>query len=109
MRRLKADTLELDSQEIFQDTVKQYGHRWAMFHRADLHSGLRDLVEHPPASNNPVAKIELESEVVGLDCEEGIMTLADGRIIQKDLLVIADGAHVRSLTFPRRPTHASER
>lgn len=93
---MKADTLELDSRERFEDTEKSYGNRWAMFHRADLHTGLRDLVEHVSDPDGSRAKIELASEVVKVDPEQGILTMADGSIVQKDLLVIADGAHVGS-------------
>ena len=98
MRRLKADNLELDSQEVFDDMEQKYGHRFAFFHRADLHAGLRDLVEVPP-SGGPKAKIELASEVVKVDREKGILTLADETTIEKDLLVIADGAHVGYFTL----------
>jgi salicylate hydroxylase len=85
MRRVRADNLEIDSQEMFADTEARYGNRWAFFHRADLHSGLRELVQSP---------IELASEVVKVDPQAATITLADGRMIQKDLIVIADGAHV---------------
>jgi 2-polyprenyl-6-methoxyphenol hydroxylase-like FAD-dependent oxidoreductase len=85
MRRVRADNLELDSQEKFAETEARYGNRWVFFHRADLHTGLRNLVHSP---------IELASEVTKVDPETATITLADGRVIQKDLVVIADGAHV---------------
>ncbi len=97
MRRLKADNLELDSQETFEDVEQKYGSRYAFFHRADLHTGLRDLVDY--SSSGPEAKIELASEVVKVDCEKGSLTLADGTTVEKDLLVIADGAHVGYFDF----------
>lgn len=84
-RRVRADDLEVDSQEAFTDTEAKYGHRWTFFHRADLHTGLRTLVKSP---------IELASEVTKVDPQTATITLADGRVIQKDLLVIAEGAHV---------------
>jgi len=39
----------------------------------------------------------LGTEVVKVDCEQGILTLADGKTITRDLVVIADGAHSRLL------------
>lgn len=88
MRRVRADNLEVDSQEIFTETAAKYGNRWAFFHRADLHTGLRSLVQAP---------IELASEVTKVDPHTATITLIDGRVIRKDLLVIADGAHVSQL------------
>ena len=85
IRRVRADNLELDSRETFAETEAKYGSRWAFFHRADLHTGLRELVQSP---------IELASEVIKVDPQTATITLADGRMIQKDLVVIADGAHV---------------
>jgi salicylate hydroxylase len=85
MRRVRADNLDVDSQELFTGTEAKYGNRWAFFHRADLHTGLRNLVQSP---------IELASEVTKVDPQTATITLVDGRVIQKDLLVIADGAHV---------------
>jgi 2-polyprenyl-6-methoxyphenol hydroxylase-like FAD-dependent oxidoreductase len=85
MRRVRADNLEMDSREIFTETEAEYGNRWAFFHRADLHIELRKLVRSP---------IELASEVANVDPHTATITLVDGRVIQKDLVVIADGAHV---------------
>lgn len=85
MRRVRADNLEVDSQEMFTETEAEYGNRWAFFHRADLHTGLRNLVQSP---------IELASEVSRVDPQTATIALVDGRVIQNDLLVIADGAHV---------------
>jgi len=85
MRRIHADNLKVDSHETFTETEAKYGNRWAFFHRADLHTGLRELVQSP---------IELASEVIKVDPQTATITLADGRMIHKDLVVIADGAHV---------------
>lgn len=105
MRRVRADNLEVDSQEIFTETEAKYGNRWAFFHRADLHTELRNLVQAP---------IELASEVTKVDPHTATINLVDGRVIQKDLLVIADGAHVSqplqcrpnsNPTVPKHPRH----
>ena len=85
MRRFRADNLEVDSRETFAETEAKYGNRWAFFHRADLHTGLRELVE---------SSIELASEVIKVDPQTATITLADGGTVLNDLVVIADGAHV---------------
>ena len=89
MRRVKADTAELDSEEYFVDIKQRYGGRWLMFHRADLHNGLRELVE----KQSPPPKINLATPVSDLDVSSGSITLANGTTVQKDLVVIADGSH----------------
>lgn len=101
---------------------KGHGGSWGV-HRADLHWGLRELVgaqgvkgaisrskektretegkvdgEHGAkgmVDGGPV-RIELGREVVGLDCEEGAIEFRDGTKLEGwDLVVVADGAHVR--------------
>ena len=96
---------------------------WSV-HRADLHSGLRELVGVATLSGKTLAergttmednegdndrnetvdggpvRIELGREVVGLDCEAGVIEFKDGtRLEGWDLVVVADGAHVRSCVF----------
>ncbi|KAK5452820.1 hypothetical protein LTS15_006968 [Exophiala xenobiotica] len=77
MRRIRADTLE------------SYGDRWLLFHRADLHTGLKKLVE----GRQPQPKINLGTAVKDVDVDGGIITLASGEQVKKDLVIIADGAH----------------
>ena len=89
MRRLRGDTLELDSEEFFEGVKERYGDRWLLFHRADLHGGLKALVE----ARQPRPEIHLGVEVSDVDVEEGIIRLAGGDHVKKDLVVIADGAH----------------
>ena len=93
MRRIAADTLELDSEVGYEDTEARYGSPWLLLHRADLHQGLRTLL----AASSSNARIELASEVTSIDCQAGTLTLAEGQTIEKDLLVVADGAHCRHL------------
>lgn len=90
MRRIKADTAELDSEEFFTDIKEKYGDRWLLFHRADLHAGLKALVE---AENQRRPTINLGSEVVDVDVDAGVIRLAGDQEVKKDLVVIADGAH----------------
>ena len=51
------------------------------------------MAENPADGRKP-AKIFLASEVVDVDCDAGTLTLKDGRVIKKDLIVAADGIHV---------------
>ncbi|KAJ9612883.1 hypothetical protein H2200_002824 [Cladophialophora chaetospira] len=89
MRRIRGDSLELDSEETFSDIKEQYGDRWLLFHRADLHAGLKALLE----AREPRPEINLGVEVTDVDVDEGIIKLGNGEEIKKDLVIIADGAH----------------
>ena len=93
MRRYKADTTELDSEEVFKNIKETYGQRWLLFHRADLHSTLHDLLE----TQSPKPTIHLSSAVASIEVQSGAITLADGRTLHKDLIVIADGVHSENL------------
>ena len=73
--------------------VPKYGAPWYLYHRIDLHTELKRLAAEPTDSSRP-AKINLSSEVVDVDCEKGTLTLANGSVHQKDLIVAADGVHV---------------
>ncbi|ETN41513.1 uncharacterized protein HMPREF1541_03449 [Cyphellophora europaea CBS 101466] len=90
MRRIKADTIQLDSETKFDNIKEQYGDRWLLLHRADLHTGLKNLVEKLPV---PTPNIRLGSAVSDVDPDSGTITLATGAIVAKDLVVIADGSH----------------
>ncbi|KZT36109.1 FAD/NAD(P)-binding domain-containing protein [Sistotremastrum suecicum HHB10207 ss-3] len=62
------------------------------FHRVDLHNELKKLATAPSvnAEEKPV-EIHLGSPVVSCATEEAIITLKDGRTIQGDLIIGADG------------------
>lgn len=92
MRRFKADTAELESTETFDvDRIaKEYGSRWLMFHRADLHNGLKSLVE-----KRENVTIKLGTAVSDVECDSGEVVLESGERTKNDLIVIADGAHSR--------------
>lgn len=89
MRRIKADTIEVDSEEKFTDIKEKYGDRWLLFHRADLHAGLKALVE----AQQPKPETHLGNGVVDVDVHSGVVTLSTGEQVKKDLIIIADGAH----------------
>ncbi|KAK3372691.1 hypothetical protein B0H63DRAFT_302477 [Podospora didyma] len=94
-RLVSAKDLSTVMLEEYADIAEQYGHACWSFHRVDLHQGLRDLATDPVEDKGrgwPV-EIRLGCEVVGADCDDGIVKLADGRAVAKDLVIIADGVH----------------
>ena len=60
--------------------------------RQALHEGLLDITTNTPPAQVPI-KIEMNKEVVALDCEEGRLGFRDGSEIVSDLVVVADGVH----------------
>lgn len=99
LRRFDAKTGELVSTERFHGIEEKYGSRWLIFHRADLHAGLLELVQNPATPYAIPPKINLGTAVSDADPDAGTITLADGSSLQKDVIVIADGAH--SKLIPR--------
>lgn len=64
-----------------------------MAHRADLHSALkRKALE--PEGQGPPASLLTSSAVVDVDCDNATVTLKSGEVLQADVVVGADGAHV---------------
>lgn len=64
-------------------------------HRADLHDALKDLAqETTKGEHHGTVSVEVGQKVVDINCEQGILTLDTDVKTEKDLLVIADGAHV---------------
>lgn len=96
MRRIKADTIELDSEVKFNDVKEKYGDRWLLLHRADLHTGLRRLVDKLPV---PTPKIHLGTAVSDIDPDAGTINLASGDTVTKDFIVVADGSHSRLISL----------
>ncbi|KAI0010019.1 FAD/NAD(P)-binding domain-containing protein [Xylariaceae sp. FL0662B] len=89
LRRVKADTLEVDSTDDFTHIQQKYGDRWLFFHRADLHSGLQRLA----TSSQAAVSMYMGNKVVDIDVFTGTIKLSNGEEVQKDLVIIADGAH----------------
>ncbi|KAJ7692944.1 hypothetical protein B0H17DRAFT_1200265 [Mycena rosella] len=58
-------------------------------HRSDLRTELERLALGP--GEGPASVLHTSSQVVGCDTEEGTITLKDGRIIQADVVLGADG------------------
>lgn len=99
LRRFNAKTGEFVSAEQFEGVEEKYGSRWLIFHRADLHAGLLELVQKPVMPYAVAPKINLGTAVSDADPDAGTITLADGSFLQKDVIIIADGAH--SKLIPR--------
>lgn len=100
IRMARADTLEYFLVEEYpglSDEVSFGQGSWS-FHRVDLHRGLRELAVSEDGEGKPV-EMNLGCEVVELDCEKGVLTLVDGRTVKKDLVVLADGAHVSLISY----------
>lgn len=96
VRRPKGDTLEeMGKPLLFHDIEKKFGAPWNFYHRVDAHNSLKELATDPELPGKP-AVIKLASQVVDLDCDSGVLTLKDGTTVQKDLVVVADGQHVRA-------------
>lgn len=96
---LHAGNMEVLTHSELTNLKEQYGHDALTFHRVDLHRGLLELaLQLGSGGQGNDRPIELRSgcEVDNVDCEGGLLTLSNSEQLSKDLLVIADGAHVRS-------------
>ena len=89
-------TVVLDKQEYAGNEHDTWGYGVWSLHRVDLHRELRHLatMSRGDIGAGPPVQIRLGCEVQGVDCEQGILRMRDGQSIIKDLIVIADGAHV---------------
>ena len=70
----------------------EVGHRTWAEHRVDLHDELRKLATAMDGAGTP-ARVRLSSSISKIDCQRGIITTENYEEIQKDLIVVADGAH----------------
>lgn len=94
-RLAHARDLATFQREEYADMVDLLGHGAWSFHRVDLHRGLKELATRQDARGEmgPPVEIRLGCEATGVDCEGGILRLAGGRTVVKDLVIVADGAH----------------
>ncbi|KAH9907543.1 hypothetical protein F4778DRAFT_769022 [Xylariomycetidae sp. FL2044] len=69
-----------------------FGADRVMYHRQDLHQGLRDAAVRKDLAGAPV-EVRTASAVVDVDAEAGIVVLEGGGKLQADLVVGADGIH----------------
>ncbi|KAH7175437.1 hypothetical protein EDB81DRAFT_4131 [Dactylonectria macrodidyma] len=71
---------------------KQFGADRVMYHRQDLSSSLKNAATSTDLPGNP-AEIRTSCQVVGVDCEEGVVTLESGETVTGDVIIGADGIH----------------
>ena len=98
MTILHAGSQSILSHHEYVDSLGQYGNDAFSFHRVDLHRCLLDLAIRDEAAVKhcgPAIAIKAGIEVKVMDCETGTLTLENGQNLDKDLIVLADGAHVR--------------
>ncbi|ORY69705.1 uncharacterized protein BCR38DRAFT_480877 [Pseudomassariella vexata] len=91
MRIVHAHSLENASVEDFSTLQREFGATMGFYHRVDLHSRLREMAESSDAQPGEAVAINLGNGVVDVDCATGVLALADGTEVTKDLVVIADG------------------
>lgn len=95
VRRPKGDTLEPMAPTLdFKDVKERYGNEWYFYHRVDMHRELRTMAEDSTLPGK-ASVIRLGCQVVDVDPEEGKIWLKDGSVVQKDLIIVADGQHDR--------------
>lgn len=96
---LAQDPLRVVDRQEYADDASEIGYGVWSLHRVDLHHELRRLATTPTmpradAAAGPPVQIRLGHAVERVDCEEGVLMLAGGHKVAKDLVIIADGAHV---------------
>ena len=79
----------------YEDFTERFGAPWYFSHRVDLHNEFKRLALEP-SDKFPGAKLHLLKNVVDLDCEKGRLTFEDGTSTTKDVVIGADGVHVRA-------------
>jgi salicylate hydroxylase len=79
----------------YEDFEKRFGSPWYFSHRVDLHSELKRLALGSSGKFRG-ATLNISAPVTDVDCENGILKLEDGTVVYKDVIIGADGIHVRS-------------
>jgi 2-polyprenyl-6-methoxyphenol hydroxylase-like FAD-dependent oxidoreductase len=87
----------------YEDFEKRFGSPWYFSHRVDLHNELKRLALQK-LGNLRGATLNISTPVIDVDCEAGALTLQNGVVIYKDIIVGADGIHVCLLPFIARRT-----
>ncbi|KAF5877184.1 putative salicylate hydroxylase protein [Botrytis fragariae] len=76
----------------YANTEEKYGTPLYAAHRVDLHSQLREIATRKGGEGIPV-DLKVRAKIIGYDAANGKVTLEDGKILQADLIVAADGVH----------------
>lgn len=101
MRLLNHDTLKKVVDDPWADFEECYGNKTYLFHRIDLHSGLREMAEAPESKKMPGKPVEIRlgCPTAQVNVEDGLITVQDGTQFEKDFIVIADGVKVKQFRF----------
>ena len=91
---IDATTGDVKTRVPYSELREKFGYPYYLYHRVDLHNGLKEMATRTVDGDNGEVTLLLSSEVVEIDCESGTLTLKDGSKVSKDLLVMADGVHV---------------
>lgn len=75
-----------------------YGEPWYFLHRVDLHNELKEMAVSKGAKHGNVATLHLSTPVTSIT-RDGIIELASGEKIKKDVVVAADGIRVSLTSF----------
>ncbi|KAJ5028981.1 hypothetical protein J3E73DRAFT_388494 [Bipolaris maydis] len=85
------ETMKETYRANYDDYRTRYGAPWYFSHRVDLHRELKRLALQKKERSRGAS---LNSATVTYaDCENGILTFADGTAIRKDVIIGADGVH----------------
>ena len=87
---VRADNLESIRISDYSRDKNMFGAPWMIWHRADLHAELRLLATDERNEVGAPAVINLGVPVVDVT-ESGMVRLLDGRSVQKELIVVANG------------------
>jgi salicylate hydroxylase len=98
LRFMMAKDLDVVFRSEYANLEERFGYPAWSFHRVDLHRGLRDVALREQGAGVP-AIVRLGCRVEGVDFETGRIVLANGESVKKDLVIVADGAHVSLNTY----------
>lgn len=93
VRHLNGATTETTWHEEFNDVRERYGASLRFLRHGDLHTG---LLENLKATEGYPVKLNLGTDIAGIDCENGTIRKPDGALVGKDLVVLANGLGVRT-------------
>lgn len=92
VRRRWEDGRILGEYPLGADVEERFGSPYWHMHRADLHAGLAEAALDPVGPGQPV-DLRLNTAVVGVEPDAGIVVTEDGSRLHADLVIAADGIH----------------
>jgi 2-polyprenyl-6-methoxyphenol hydroxylase-like FAD-dependent oxidoreductase len=76
---------------------QRWQHPWHLIHRVALHDALKKTATSKEGAGKP-AVLNTANRVESVDPAKGMMTLANGAVVEADLIVGADGIYVSNYT-----------